>query len=159
MGFDNVSITVVRDIVAVNDPVTINEDTPTVIDVMANDILSVGTAKLLESFTAAANGTVTLQDNSTPVKSDDRLLYTPNENFNGTDTFTYTISNGQGSTSTGTVNITIQAVNDAPRNTVPGAQSINEDQPLVFSGTISVADRRCWPGRRKCGAECRQWPA
>ena len=151
MGFDNVSITVVRDIVAVDDPVTINEDTPTVIDVMANDILSVGTAKLLETFTAAANGTVTLQDNGTPVKSDDRLLYTPNENFNGTDTFTYTISNGQGSTSTGTVNITIQAVNDAPRNTVPGAQTINEDRAARIQRHDFGGGSRCRPARRKCG--------
>ncbi|WP_413936955.1 beta strand repeat-containing protein, partial [Nitrospira sp. BLG_1] len=33
----------------------------------------------------------------------------------------------------------IQAVNDAPVNTVPGAQSVNEDTPLVISG-LSVTD-------------------
>ena len=36
-------------------------------------------------------------------------------------------------TDTDTVNITVNAVNDAPVNTVPGPQSTNEDTALVFS--------------------------
>src|SRR6185436_11451872 len=43
-----------------------------------------------------------------------------------------------------TVNITVNAVNDAPVNTVPGAQSTNEDTNLVFSSgngnLISISD-------------------
>src|SRR5205823_7965797 len=42
------------------------------------------------------------------------------------------------------VNVTIVAVNDAPVNTVPAAQSTNEDTNLVFSGgngnQISIGD-------------------
>lgn len=148
MGFDNVSITIVRDIVAVDDAATMDEDVPandpsTLINVMANDSVFVGPAKLLESFTQAANGTVTRFDNGTPSdRSDDQVRYVPNLNFNGTDTFTYTISNGQGSTATANVTVTVVAVNDAPVNTVPGAQTINEDTSLVFNGTrtISVSD-------------------
>src|SRR5438309_5186323 len=38
-----------------------------------------------------------------------------------------------------TVAITVQAVNDAPVNTVPGAQVVNEDTALAVGG-ISVTD-------------------
>ena len=42
------------------------------------------------------------------------------------------------------VNITVNAVNDAPVNTVPGPQSVNEDTALVFSAgngnQISISD-------------------
>ena len=43
---------------------------------------------------------------------------------------------------TDTVAITVLPVNDAPVNTVPGAQTINEDTALVFSGAkrITVSD-------------------
>ncbi|MBL4607116.1 MAG: DUF4347 domain-containing protein, partial [Pseudomonadales bacterium] len=43
------------------------------------------------------------------------------------------------STASFSSNITVNAVNDAPINTVPGAQSINEDTALVIGG-ISVND-------------------
>ncbi len=50
---------------------------------------------------------------------------------------------GQGSggalTATGNTTITITAVNDAPVNTVPGAQMVNEDTNLAISG-LSVSD-------------------
>src|SRR6185503_18726810 len=47
-------------------------------------------------------------------------------------------------TDTDTVSISVNAVNDAPVNTVPGAQATNEDASLVFSAAngnlISVSD-------------------
>ena len=42
-------------------------------------------------------------------------------------------------TDTDTVAITVNAVNDAPVNTVPGAQSVTEDTTLPIAG-VSVAD-------------------
>src|SRR5439155_16546949 len=59
--------------------------------------------------------------------------------------------NDQGNAGTGgaqsdtdTVNITVNAVNDAPVNSVPGAQSTNEDTNLAFSSgngnLISISD-------------------
>ncbi|NOG61597.1 MAG: DUF4347 domain-containing protein, partial [Proteobacteria bacterium] len=57
-------------------------------------------------------------------------------------TFTYdvTVDDGNGGTDTEAVTITINGVNDAPVNTVPGAQSVNEDATLAFAGNISVND-------------------
>ena len=66
------------------------------------------------------------------------LSYTGNLNFNGADTLTVTTADGT-SQDIDTVAITVNAVNDAPVNTVPGAQSVNEDTTLPIAG-VSVAD-------------------
>ena len=66
------------------------------------------------------------------------LAYTGNLNFNGADTLTVATSDGS-LTDTDTVAITVTAVNDAPVNTVPGPQSVDEDTVLPIAG-VSVAD-------------------
>ncbi|MBE9179966.1 DUF4347 domain-containing protein [Oculatella sp. LEGE 06141] len=78
------------------------------------------------------------------------LIYRGNLNFNGADTLTVVTSDrdntGSGGTKTDTdiVSITVNPVNDAPVNTVPSSQSINEDTNLVFNtiggNLISVSD-------------------
>jgi large repetitive protein len=61
-------------------------------------------------------------------------------------TVAFTLVDGDGGSDTGTANATVNvtAVNDAPVNTVPGAQTINEDTVLTFSSgnsnLISIAD-------------------
>jgi hypothetical protein len=78
------------------------------------------------------------------------MSYTPTGNYNGADTLTL-VTSDQGNTGSGgtltdtdTVAITVNAINDAPVNTVPAAQSTNEDTSLVFSSgngnLISVND-------------------
>ena len=66
------------------------------------------------------------------------LAYTGNLNFNGADTLTVATSDGT-ATDTDAIAITVNAVNDAPVNTVPGAQSVAEDTALPIAG-VSVAD-------------------
>src|SRR5204863_156988 len=70
------------------------------------------------------------------------VTYTPNGNFNGSDSFTFTTTDSILTSSPATVTITVNAVNDAPVNTVPGTQVINEDATLTFTGgtAISVTD-------------------
>src|SRR5262249_48553401 len=74
---------------------------------------------------------VTLQANGT-------LNFTPAADYNGAASFTYTVTSG-GVTETATVNLTVNAVNDTPVNTLPGTQSILEDVRTAISG-VSVAD-------------------
>ncbi|NJN76190.1 MAG: DUF4114 domain-containing protein, partial [Synechococcaceae cyanobacterium RL_1_2] len=69
------------------------------------------------------------------------LTYSPNANYNGPDTLTVTTED-QGNTGTGgnlidtdQIAITVNPVNDAPINTVPAAQTVNEDTDLVFNAT------------------------
>jgi hypothetical protein len=78
------------------------------------------------------------------------LTYRANLNYAGPDTLSLTV-NDQGNTGAGvaqsdtdSVAITVNAVNDAPVNTVPGPQAVNEDTDLVFSGgngnAIAISD-------------------
>ena len=66
------------------------------------------------------------------------LAYTGNLNFNGADTLTVATNDGT-ATDTDTIAITVNPVNDAPINTVPGAQTVAEDTTLPIAG-VSVAD-------------------
>lgn len=76
------------------------------------------------------------------VNADGTYTYTPNLNYNGPDQFTVFVRDDQLGEATSTVNVTVTAVNDAPVNTVPGAQTTAEDTVLAFSGAklITVAD-------------------
>jgi hypothetical protein len=73
----------------------------------------------------------------------DGVTYTPTTGYNGADTLTVTSDDGA-LTDTDTVAIDVDALNIAPVNTVPGAQSVDEDATKTFSlansNLISVAD-------------------
>ena len=71
------------------------------------------------------------------------LSYTGNLNFNGLDTLTVTTGDGTAQ-DIDTIAITVNPVNDAPVNTVPGPQSVNEDATLAITG-VSVADPDAGP--------------
>lgn len=133
MMFVNPTVSVVSDIVALPDSLTVNEDSGASdpLDVLDNDTANVGTINLA-SFTDPSNGQVVRN-------GDDTFTYTPNDDFFGSDSFTYTINNGQGAESTATVSITVDPVNDPPVLTVPGGQTIDEDNALTLSG-LSVVD-------------------
>jgi len=78
------------------------------------------------------------------------MSYAPSGNYNGAATLTITTDDRGNSGAGGAlsdsdvVNITVNAANDAPVNTVPPAQATNEDTALVFSAgngnLVSIAD-------------------
>src|SRR5258705_502391 len=117
---------------------------------VTNGVLTLaGTAGLTVSGNGTGTVTVTgtLANINTAING---LLFQPTGNFNGSANLTVT-TNDQGNTGSGgaktdvdTVAITVNAVNDAPVNTVPAAQSMNEDGSLTFSvangNAISIAD-------------------
>jgi hypothetical protein len=131
-GTDDVDIYAVRfivnnsKVVAATDTATLNEDSSTVINVLANDT---GSNLSVTGSTAGAHGSTQGTFNGVVSASGpwNGIRYTPNPDYFGTDTFTYTISNGNGGTATGTVNITVRSVNDAPSFTKGADQTINED--------------------------------
>ena len=137
---DTVAITVTPVADITNDTISATEDTASTFNVLTGT--NGATADNFEatpavtSVTQPANGTVTFAANGS-------ITYTPSANFNGTDTFTYTVTSG-GVTETATVTVNVAAVNDAPVNTVPGAQSSAEDTNLIFSAAngnaITVVD-------------------
>ena len=79
------------------------------------------------------------------------LIYTPNNNFNGTDSFTFKVNDGLVDSAPATVEILVTSVCSPPALTVPGAQTINltipQDcatqptaQPLTFNVTAVDPD-------------------
>lgn len=125
---DNVPITVtpVNDApIAADTSVTTDEDTvltgvlPAATDVDGDDIT-------YGLDTHASHGTAVLS-------ADGSYTYTPNLNFNGSDSFGYTVSDGNGGRNTYTVDVDVEAVNDAPVNSLPSPATIEEDDTLVFS--------------------------
>ncbi len=87
--------------VAMDDPVTIQEEAPVTIDVSANDSDPDGDALSIISVTQGAKGGVTIDVAGT-------LTYTPEKRFKDGDSFTYTITDGVAS-ATAMVTITLQA--------------------------------------------------
>ncbi|MDB4010941.1 Ig-like domain-containing protein [Polaribacter sp.] len=99
-----------------------DEDTPQIINLSASDVD--GDDLTYTIGTAPTNGTVTL--------TGAEVVYTPNENFNGTDSFTFTSSDGTIESNAGTVAITVTAVNDAPV-AQDGTETVNPGVPKTFS--------------------------
>ncbi|WP_353471673.1 Ig-like domain-containing protein [Salipiger sp. H15] len=92
---------------AVEDAVTLDEDTSLSIDVLANDIDPDSSDSLsITALTDAAHGSVAVVDG--------RITYTPDANWFGDDTFTYTMTDGNSTEQTATVNVTVAAVGDVP---------------------------------------------
>jgi len=90
----------------VDDTVSTPLDTPTDIDILANDtgIPTDGTL----TVTQPSSGTIEINDGGTPDDlSDDFLSYVPNDGFEGTDTFEYTVCDASGTCDTATVTIIV----------------------------------------------------
>jgi CTP-dependent riboflavin kinase len=138
---------------------TVNEDTTLPIaGISVNDVdnnlastrLTVGNGTINVNLAGGAtissgsNGSNTLTLSGTQAQINAALAtvsYQGTLNFNGTDTLTVlsTDSSGTPLSDTDAVTINVNAVNDAPVNTVPGAQTVNEDTALPIAG-ISVND-------------------
>jgi len=136
------TLTVVSSVSAANDSAAVDEDTTAgvSIPVLANDTLNQGGTKAIADFTQpATGGTVTLNNKGTTSTADDELKFVPASNFFGSTSFTYRFTDGNSHFATATVSVTVNPVNDAPVNTVPATQTINEDATLTFSTANSNA--------------------
>ncbi|WP_158569041.1 tandem-95 repeat protein, partial [Chitinophaga silvisoli] len=120
--------------VAVNDAVTVTEDTPTDFTVLTNDTDVEGDALTATVITAPLNGVVTQNP-------DGSFKYTPNGNYNGLDSIKYQVcDNGTPSMcDTGTVIFTVSPVNDAPV-AVNDAVTVTEDTPTDFTVLTNDTD-------------------
>ena len=131
-GTFTITVTPVNDApVAVDDSITINEDSPlTSTNVISNDTDVELDALTLTVVTTSGTGTVAVNADNKSVD------YTPAANFNGTEVITYTVSDGTDSDATGTFTVTVTAVNDAPV-AVDDSIAINEDSSLITLNVIS----------------------
>ena len=92
---------------AVDDSASGFQDSPLVIDVLAND--TDFTDPVTVTKTDGTNGTVTVNGSPGNQAAVD-VTYTPNSGFFGTDTFTYTVVDNNAATDTATVTVTIAEV-------------------------------------------------
>jgi hypothetical protein len=152
---DSVLITVTPPEVpfAASDVFQVDEDSSaTNLDVLANDLKPDPQASNTLSITqlngvdlTGSGQTDTTSNGGTVTFTGDGFTYKPADDFFGDDTFTYTIESdpdpGDGP-STGTVTVQVQPINDGPSLTVPGAQTVGEDNTLSFTGgnMIDVED-------------------
>jgi len=117
--------------VAVDDVLTVSEDTETWLSVLANDYHPDGGVLSLDSVGAADNGTTSLDGED--------VRYLPDAEFQGEDSFVYGISDGDGLTASATVTVTVTSSADAP-NAVADVLAVDEDNPETFDPLANDSD-------------------
>ncbi|WP_460225096.1 tandem-95 repeat protein [Aurantivibrio infirmus] len=126
------TVTAVNDApVATDDAITATEDTvfTSTIDLDANDTDLDGDALSVVAGTFATNA-----GGSITIASDGSYTYTPALNYNGADFVDYTVTDGTLS-DVGRLNITVNAVNDAP---VANDDAITATEDTVFTSIIDL---------------------
>ncbi len=95
----------------------------------------------LPSTSTTNGGTVSVDDNSTPLDpTDDTVLYTPAAGYSGSDSFTYTITDANNDSDTATVNVTVVPTPTIAINVVALDDIINateDDSPVTINGTTT----------------------
>ena len=125
---DDVAVTI--EVTGVNEPpfaaedtAVTSEDAPVTISVLANDTDPDADTLTVTVRDAPLHGIVRAQ-------AGDTLLYTPSDDFNGTDVFTYAASDGRLTGET-TVTVTVSPVNDQPKfSSSPVRRSVAEGAPV-----------------------------
>jgi len=161
-GADTITRTFTVTVTGVNDAPTIDAIAP----VVTNEDSGVNTVNLTGISIGPANEapqtlTITATSNNTAVVPNPTVTYTsPNAtgtlsftpvlNANGVATVTVTVTDSGGTANGGanstvrTFTVTVNAVNDAPVNSVPGTQTTNDEDPVTFSqargNLISISD-------------------
>jgi len=113
------------------DSATTTEDTPVLIDVLANDTETNGNPLTLFAAGAPRNGTVAIVGN--------KIQYTPKTNFFGRDSFFYIVHNGDlAKTRQTEVEVTITGVNDAPTEVLLRGALFSTSGPPPLSESAAV---------------------
>lgn len=114
--------------VAVDDVLTLDQDTSATVDVLANDTDGDGDTLTISEVGAPGFGTAVIDGSL--------IRYTPNAGFSGNDAFTYSIVDGRGGSATASVAVT---VNDTVPNAFAFTAVVNaERNTLTTSNTITV---------------------
>ena len=104
--------------------ITVAEDASVTIDVLQND-------------TDDADGdTLSISDPGAPlhgtaVEEGGMIVYTPDEDYNGSDSFTYTVSDGNGGSDTALVSVTVTAAGDDPVANDDSAEATEDDDVTI----------------------------
>jgi len=116
-------------ITAIDDNVTIDEDTEGQFNVLNNDSYLTAYEIGLSITSDPSHGSLSVTGGT--------VTYQPDPNYNGSDSFTYQITQGT-KVSNARVTITINPINDAPELNFSSSFSVNENSTLV--GVMSAND-------------------
>lgn len=108
--------------------ITANEDTASAATAPTVTDADTGDTHTYAIVTQPSRGSASVVNN--------RLVYTPGADYNGTDSFTFRATDAAGLAVTGTANVTVTPVNDAP--TATGASR------AIFSGLAGGGSRTPW---------------
>ncbi len=120
--------------IALNDGVTTDEDTPISISILSNDIDvdDILDASMIILVASPSQGSGTINPTT------GQVTYSPDPDFNGSDSFTYKLNDASGALSNvATVNITVNAVNDAP---IANADLITTPEETAISIPVLTND-------------------
>src|SRR5262249_10999401 len=114
-----VNVTVFGPPQAMPDSVSLVQDVPTSIAVLANDSDPSGSPLSLVGVTAAAHGTASLSGGA--------ILYTPSPGYVGSDVLTYTVQNGHNLTASAQVALTVTAFSPQFGISAPAALTMSRN--------------------------------
>jgi len=112
---------------ALNDQFEVNED-----QILQGNLLTNDSDEYQGTLKVNTTPLVLPQHGNVELSESGEFTYTPRADFNGADAFSYQVINELGMTDTGIVEITIDAVNDAPI-------ALNNTYNITTNGTLSVA--------------------
>ena len=118
-------------ITLIDDSVSIDEDNSLEFSPLANDVIDVGSDYygLSVSISSPSNGSASLDETN-------KIVYTPNENYFGSDSLTYTV-NVDGTSASANITIDVVSVNDPPTfKDFVSSSSIDENTLNVLSVTV-----------------------
>lgn len=125
----NITVTSVNDApLNGDDTVSVIEDTPKELIVLGNDDVDMLTNPSTESLNIKAIAIAPSYGTASITSDSQRILYTPNLNYFGSDSLEYTVEDASGSQKTFKVSITVSSVNDTPTITLISNQTILEDE-------------------------------
>ena len=108
--------------ITVLDTATVNEDSTVTLDVLKDATDADGDSLSIKSVTQGSKGSVQISNN--------QIIYTPNQNFNGFDIFTYTISDGNGGQITKSITVSVNPINDTPV-AITSSATVSEDTAIT----------------------------
>ncbi len=115
--------------IADSQSLSVNEDTNKTITLNGSDADNDTLSYILDSNTSNKGGTLVLNQN--------KVIYTPALNFNGSDTFKFKVNDGTLDSDKATVTITVNALNDKP---LASSQSVNTTEDVDVNITLSGTD-------------------
>ena len=105
--------------------VVVNENIATTIDVLVNDSDPDGDSLLIDSLSVPEHGDVIINAN--------KIVYTPDSTYVGSDNFSYTVSDGFGGYSTSIVELTVIANTNTPPTAEISATPTSGTAPFLVS--------------------------